>query len=123
MSGSIREKYPGVWQVRYAIGRDPVTGDLRRLSKNVKGTKREAQKVLNAMIAEADAGRLTATSAVTFRDLTERWLAMNKRNQSPTTQRTYRNLLENRVYPALGRRSVSSIRTEDLDHLYDGLVD
>jgi integrase len=123
MSGSIREKYPGVWQVRYAIGRDPVTGELRRLSKNVKGTKREAQKVLNAMIAEADAGRLLATSSATFRELTERWLNMNKRNQSPTTQRTYRNLLENRVYPALGNRQVSSIQSIDLDNLYDGLVD
>jgi len=122
MAGSIREVTPGVWQVRYAVGRDPVSGKYRQVARNVRGSKREAQKVLYALITDADAGKISGTTA-TFFDLAEQWLAKNKRNQSQTTQRTYRNLLENHIYPALGNRQVSAIQTRDLDNLYDGLVD
>lgn len=122
MSGTLREKYPGIWQVRYDAGTDAVTGKRRQLSKNVRGSKRDAQKVLNALVAESDAGRQVGTSA-TFKQLAEQWLSKNKRNQSGTTQRTYRNLLENHVYPALGNKQVSAIQTRQLDDLYEGLVD
>jgi integrase len=121
-AGSIREVRSGVWQVRYGNGRDPVKGKYRQASRQVNGSRRDAQKALSALITEVDAGKVNRATATYF-DLAEQWLAKNKRIQSPTTQRTYRNLLENHVYPALGNRRVNVIQTRDLDNLYDGLQD
>ena len=121
MSGTLREKYPGIWQVRFDAGRDPVTGRRRQLSRNVRGSKRQAQQALNALVAEAESGRRVGTSG-TFEQLSTRWLALVENDLSPTTLRTYKNLLSKRILPALGDRAVSSIQTMDLDDLYRGLL-
>lgn len=121
VSGTLREKYPGVWQVRYEGGRDPLTGRRRQLSQNVHGTKRQAQQVLNALVAEAEAGKRVSTTA-TFAQLSEKWLALAESDLSPTTLRRYKNLLSKRILPALGDRPVSSIKAMELDDLYQGLV-
>ena len=120
MSGTLREKYPGIWQVRFESGRDPVTGQRRQLSRNVRGTKRQAQQVLNALVAEAESGKAVGTSG-TFEELATRWLTLVENDLSPTTLRRYKNLLSKRILPALGDRPVSSIKTMDLDALYQGL--
>jgi integrase len=103
-----------------AAGKDPVKGTHRQLSRTVEGTKREAQKVLNAMVAEADRGTYTGTSA-TFHQLTDRWLDMAKNDLSPTTMRRYEILLRKHIHPALGDIQVKNVKTIDLDHLYVGL--
>jgi integrase len=121
VSGSLRQKSKGVWEVRFETGRDPVSGRRRQKSRSVHGTKREAQLVLNALVAEADIGVFAGTST-TFEQLCSQWLTMANNDLSPTTLRRYRNLLSKRILPALGDRPVHSIRTIDLDRLYLGLT-
>ena len=120
MRGGLRETQAGVWEARVEAGRDPVTGRRRQVSRTVRGTKREAQKVLNALVADADQGRQAGTSA-SFKELSERWLELVDTDLSPTTLRRYRNLLSKRILPAIGALPVKSIRTIDLDQLYLGL--
>ena len=120
MSGSLRQKTRGVWEVRFDGGRDPLTGRRRQISRSVRGSKRDAQQVMNALVAEADAGGFIGTST-TFEQLCIQWLALAENDLSPTTLRRYKNLLSKRILPALGSRRVNSIRTVDLDRLYLGL--
>jgi len=119
--GGLREKTPGVWEVRLESGRDPVTGRRRQVSRSVHGTKREAQRILNGLLAEAEISQGGRTAA-NFKQLSDQWLALVQNDLSPTTVHRYKNLLKNRILPALGDRSVHSIRTNDLDRLYLGLV-
>ena len=121
MRGGLRENSPGVWEVRLEAGRDPVTGRRRQVSRTYRGSKRQAQQLLNALVAEADAGRVSGTSA-TFKQLTDEWLSLSGPDLSPTTLRRYRGLLEKRIHPALGSRSIHSIRSNDLDRMYQALV-
>ena len=121
MSGSLRQKSPGVWEVRFETGRDPLTGRRRQKSRSVRGSKREAQQVLNSLVVEADAGAHVGTST-TFEQLCRQWLNLIENDLSPTTLRTYRNLLDRRILPALGYKLAHSIRTVDLDRLYLGLT-
>ena len=120
MSGSLRQKTRGVWELRFDGGRDPLTGRRRQISRSVRGSKREAQQVLNSLVAEADAGGFIGTST-TFEQLCIQWLALAENDLSPTTLRRYKNLLSKRILPALGSRRINSIRTVDLDRLYLGL--
>jgi integrase len=119
--GGLREKAPGVWEVRVEAGRDPVTGRRRQVSRTVRGGKRQAQQVLNELVANADRGQETGTN-VTFEELTSQWLILAENDLSPTTVHRYKNLLKNRILPALGDRRVRDIRTRDLDRLYLGLI-
>jgi len=121
MSGGLRQRSDGVWEIRFETGRDPVTGRRRQKSRSVRGTKGEAQKILNALVVEADAGAYLGTST-TFEQLCTQWLAQSGNDLSPTTLRRYKNLLSKRILPALGQRPVHSIRTMDLDQLYLGLT-
>ena len=121
MRGGLRLQSPGVWELRLEAGRDPVTGRRRQISRTVHGSKHEAQKVLNAIVAETDQGHGTGTKA-TFEQLSVQWLALVVNDLSPTTLHRYKNLLKNRILPAIGNRPVHAIRTNDLDRLYLGLV-
>ena len=121
MPGRLREKRPGVWEVSVEAGRDPVSGRRRQLSRTVKGTKRQAQTVLNKLVSDADLGAHAGTDA-TFRHVAERWLSLSEDDLSPTTVRRYRGLLKSHIYPAIGDRAAHKIRTTDLDDLYLGLI-
>ena len=121
MAGRIREKRPGVWEVSVEVGRDPVTGRRRQLSRTVRGGKRDAQQVLNRLLSESDAGAHAGTDA-SFRDVALRWLRLGAGDLSPTTVRRYEGLLERHIYPALGDRPAHKIRATELDDLYHGLV-
>ncbi len=121
MKGGIRQKATAVWEVRLEAGRDPVTGRRRQVSRSVHGTKREAQRILNTLLADAENGQGGRTAA-NFKQLSDQWMALVSNDLSPTTVHRYKNLLKNRILPALGNRSVNSIRTNDLDRLYLGLV-
>jgi integrase len=116
----MRQRRPGVWEVRVAAGRDPVSGVHHQVSRTVEGTKRDAQRVLNQLVAEADRGNIAGTGA-TFLQLTDRWLEMAKSDLSPTTLRRYEILLRKHIHPALGDQQVKNIKTIDLDQLYNGL--
>ncbi|MHB8334282.1 MAG: site-specific integrase [Acidimicrobiales bacterium] len=120
MSGSLRQKSRGVWEIRFEVGRDPLSGKRRQISRSIHGSKREAQQALNALVVEAEAGVYVGTSA-TFEQLCNEWIALTAGNLSPTTLRRYKNLLSKRILPALGDQLVHKIRTGDLDKLYSAL--
>jgi integrase len=110
-----------VWEVRAESGRDPVTGRRRQISRTVRGSKRDAEKVLNALVADTDRGENLGADA-TFEALTDRWLEQAGPDLSPTTLRRYRDLLRLHILPGLGPVPIHKIRTVDLDRLYVGLV-
>jgi integrase len=120
MRGGLRPKAPGVWEIRVEAGRDPVTGRRRQVSRSVHGTKRQAEAALNTLVADADIGKGGRTK-LNFEQLSVQWLALVQNDLSPTTVHRYKNLLKNRILPALGDRPIDAIRTNDLDRLYLGL--
>ena len=121
MRGGLRERSPGVWEVRAEVGRDPVSGRRRQISRTFRGNKRGAEKLLNALVVDADRGENQGADA-TFRTLSERWIQQASADLSPTTLRRYESLLRLHILPALGAVSIHKIKTADLDRLYLGLV-
>jgi integrase len=99
------------------LGRDPVTGRRRDRSVAFHGTKREAERELARLVAEADEGRQSATQA-TLAVLLERWWDQKQRRLSPTTSEEYRRLIDRRIVPDLGRVKLSRLTAADLDAYY-----
>ncbi len=104
-----------------SLGRDPLDGRYRQLSRTVDGTKREAQRALAALITEVSAGRETGANA-TVADLLAQWLDLAAEQLSPTTLRTYQQNVRTRLGPAIGSVRVRKLRAQELDQLYGALM-
>ena len=106
----MREREPGRWEVRVYVGLDPVSGKKRQVSRTVRGTKRDAQKVLTELAFESDRGRHKGTGTGTnFGNLVDAWLDLAKEDLEVSTLRRYHYLLNKHILPALGDRSVKEI--------------
>ena len=76
-SGSLRERRPGVWEIRVAVGTDPVTGRTLTRSVTFYGDRHAAEKYSNELAGEYRARRSIARAAplLTVSELLERWIA------------------------------------------------
>lgn len=71
--GTITPVSKGIWRVKIDFGKDPITGERRRVSRNVRGTKAEARKVRDQIRKEHDNGIKVDKSKVTLSEFIEIW--------------------------------------------------
>ena len=119
MQGFMRQRGQA-WELRVYLGRDPVSGRKRWATKTVRGGKREAQRVLTALVAEADKGSLASTQA-TVGELLERWFEQAKEDFSPKTVKETRGLLDRYLLPGLGHVGLHKLKADALDRWYRSL--
>ena len=118
--GSMRERSAGVWELIVQLPRDPVTGKPKQLSRTVRGTKREAQRRLAALVNEVSTTGVSTTS-VTLSALIDQWLEMSAERLSPTTAHEYRRLASVMIEPALGSTLIRKLTAQRLDAFYAAL--
>jgi integrase len=97
-----------------------ISGKKRYATRTVRGSRREAERVLARMVADADQGGFARTSA-TVGDLLERWFEQARADFSPKTVLETRSYLDRDLLPAFGSVPLSKLRPEDLDRFYRGL--
>lgn len=119
MQGFMRQRGQA-WELRVYLGRDPVSGRKRWATKTVRGGKREAQRVLTALVAEADKGALVRTQA-TVGELLERWFEQARQDFSPKTVLETRGLLDRYLLPGLGHVGLHKLKPDALDGWYRSL--
>jgi integrase len=119
--GHLRQRQRGVWELVVDLGRDPLTRRRRQLSRTVRGTKRDAERELAALVGDVSDGRETNSNA-TLADVLARWLDLAAENLSPTTFDEYKRLVANRIEPVLGAVPVRRLTTRRLDAFYQALA-
>jgi integrase len=120
MKGFIRQR-GDAWELRVYLGNDPVTGKQRYASRTVRGGKREAQRVLNEMVSEAERG-LAVRSSATVGELLEAWFEMAKGDFSPSTVKETRGFIDRNLLPRLAAVPLSKLKASDLDRFYRQLM-
>jgi integrase len=105
------------WQLRVYLGRDPVTGRQVLETRTFRGGKRDAQRELARLVAEAERGR-TAGSSATVSDLVVRWIETAGPDWSPSTRRQHESAINRHITPLLGDRKLRSLSPSDLDWFY-----
>ena len=111
----MRERRPGVWEIRVAAGVDPVTSRMIQRSVTFHGAAAEAEDYRRDLAAEYAARRSIAQAAplLTVAELLERWLAADH-PWKPSTRIGYTsNARFLSTDPMLGARRVVSL-TPDL---------
>ena len=118
MKGTKRQKKKGVWEVRVYVGRDPVTGKPRQISKTVRGGARDADAVIRDLIDKQVPARSDGIG-VTVSQLLDKWLdECSRLDLSPTTIRTYTSQIDKTIRPRLGAVQLTRLTAKNLDDLY-----
>jgi integrase len=122
MAGSLRQRSPGVWELRVFAGRDYVTGRQVSRSETFRGSKRAAERELARLVTEVGkpvGGRELPPNRVTLTQLIELHLAAHK--GAPGTVGSYRSLLGRHITPTIGRLRIGAVDVRTLDRFYDHL--
>jgi integrase len=109
------------WRVFVEAGPDAVTGDRRKVSKVVRGVRKDAELVHARLLVEHGDGRLAGTDDVTLGQLLERFVAHKTLSTSGTTTDTYRHQLAY-LTPWLAAMPITKIKAQDLDAFYAHLA-
>lgn len=64
--GSIIQRGRGVWEVQLSLGKDPITGKYRKVTRTVRGTKADARKVRDQIRQEHESGLRSDADKMTF---------------------------------------------------------
>ena len=83
---TIRERKPGVWEVRAFLGRDD-RGRPIQVSKTVRGGRRDANKVAAGMTLTS----ATASAKVTVGQLLDLWVDQQASSWAPSTEQNQRS--------------------------------
>jgi integrase len=119
----IRARRDG-WQVIVYTGIDPVTGRQRQISQQVRGSRKQAERLETRLKAEVMAGRHRGTAAKTLGEMVEVYLDWREHNDKPIGPRTiqgYRALHEARIKPGLGKLRLPQVDPPALDRFYAAL--
>lgn len=103
-------------------GRDPVTGKERR-SWHPAGTDSAEAERLAAKLAAGETSRVNAARSLTFGAyLTSQWLPAKKLHLATSTYRGYERNVARHILPALGRVAIRRLRYQQIEALYESLL-
>ncbi|MCR9222816.1 MAG: tyrosine-type recombinase/integrase [Hyphomonas sp.] len=101
--------------------KDHKVGDAARIS--LKQARRRSQKLQDDLDAGIGIGEEDTFDARTFQDLVAAYLESPKfRNLKPTSQKTYRTMLDVHILPVLGRLRLKAIRRGALYQFLESLL-
>src|SRR5262245_4013032 len=108
--GHIRQRNPRSWELKFDLGRDPVSG--KRISRFVtfQGTKREAQAELNRLLNSRNEGIYIDPTKMTVTEYLEHWLAVDvDRRVAAKTAARHRGIVQHQIVPRLGQLPIRKL--------------
>ena len=111
------------WQLVFELGNDPVTGKRQRVFKTVKGTKKQAQAVMDKMKVELERGYYCDPSSMLLKDWITQWLDNYLPNIEATTRTHYRDDINRHIIPDLGHVMLKQLKTTSIQSWVNDLSD
>jgi integrase len=123
MKGHIRQRGKRSFELKFDAGRDPATGERKIQYASFRGTKREAQIKLAALITSVGAGSYVEPSKSTVADFVRarvaQWEAAG--DISARTAQRYRQLVENQIAPHIGAKALQKLTRLDIEGWHNSL--
>ena len=117
--GHIRQQGKGSWELKFDLGRDPLTG--KRITKyaTFRGTKRKAQEELTRLLAQRNEGSYVDPTKMTVAEYLRHWLEADiDRRVAPRTAARHRGIVEKNIIPRLGQipvRRLTAVHVEGFE--------
>jgi len=119
MKGSIRQRSKGSWEIFYDMPADPVTGRRRQKSQTIKGTKRDAQRVLREILISLEQGSYVKPNKINLGDWLRQWLKdYVSMNTTERTQESYTSIVERHLIPSLGKVMLTELQPQHIQSYY-----
>ena len=100
------------------------TGKRRFISETVKGTKKDAERVLRERLAAIENGGYVAKDKETVAQFLSRWLdTYAATNTTLRTQQGYRGIVNRYVVPTIGSVQLQALTSSHIQRIYAGLLD
>jgi integrase len=116
VKGSLQELGDGHWRLRVFAGRE--AGKVRQVSRNFKGTKRQAESALAKLVADVERQQVATIKVGTLGELVDQWLDDIDPHRSAYTMREYRRIVTKTIKPALGGMRIDKITGRHVDDFY-----
>jgi integrase len=121
-TGSLVERSPGRWLVRWFIGKD-AAGKRQYDSKTIVGNKKDAEAFLATVVVAVDKGTYVAPSKKTLGEWLNAWLDHEaKRKISVTTLKNYRMRLKT-IIANIGHIKLSALTDDHIQEQYSKMLD
>jgi integrase len=118
--GHIRRRGKSSWEIKFDLGRDPLTGKRITKYKSIRGTKRDAQRELCQQLTAVNTGQFTDPGKLTLGEYLVWWLDNEaKNNTAPKTLQVYRYMADKHIIPALGACPMSQLRPLHITEYYN----
>jgi integrase len=123
MTGHVRERSPGSWEIRYGLGTDPATGKRRIATATVRGGKKDADRELRRLLRGVDAGDVIEPGKLLARDWFKQWLTMIRPEISPLTHRLYDQSVRLYLAPTFGHLPLAKLTPAHIQAAYSALAE
>lgn len=111
------------WQIILETDKDPITGKRQRMYQTVNGTKKEAEALLNKLKYQSQNGNvLVQQSALKLSDWMDDWMRLYNANLSPTTKTGYKQQIDKRIKPCLGRTPLKTLSSNQIQSWVNSLT-
>jgi integrase len=119
--GTIEQRSPRSFRLRYTLGRDPVTGKRRTATATVRGTRKDAERELTRLHRTADTSEHVDPSRMTVRQWLDQWLETIRGEVTPKTHESYAEIVRCYLTPALGANRLDRLVPSHIQKAYNGM--
>ena len=120
--GSIRQRTKGSWEVRY-YGPPDDDGNRKRVYESVRGSRRDADRVLRERVGTVENGSFVEKSKETVTEFLWRWMDIySATNNRLRTQQGYRTIIR-RIVPMIGAIPLRGLQPQHIQKMYADLLD
>lgn len=121
MAGQIIPRGNRIFLVRVYLGRD-ANGKRDYHNQTVRGSKKDAQMVLNKLLRDKDLGALIEPARMSLNEYLDHWLETSvKPRVREGTHQEYAGTLRRNVRPILGAKKLGSLKPVDIQGLYSDM--
>ena len=121
--GTVKQRHKGSWEIRY-YGPADQNGKQKRIGETVRGTKKEAEKLLRDRLSAIEDGSHIDKSKRTVSDFIDHWLITYvATNCTARTASGYQGNIKRYINPTIGRVAIQSLTPGQVQAIYAGMLE
>ncbi len=120
MTGHIRQRSSGSFEIRYTLGTNPATGKRKMATATVHGARKDAEKEIRRLLRALDLGEHVDPTRMTVRKWLAIWLAAVREEIAPKTHERYGEIVNGFLAPALGNLPIVRLAPAQIQEAYAG---
>lgn len=123
MRGNIRQRSRGSFELHYDISADG-TGKRRQKTETVKGTRKDAERILRERLTAIENGGYVTKHKETVADFMQRWMETYvATNTTLRTQHGYKSYIQRYLIPAIGGVTIQGLTARQIQGIYAGMLE